>query len=52
VVQPLFARYPALIARLPHRPLGCFPTPVERVGGVDVGSARLWVKREDQSGEL
>jgi len=37
---------------LPHRPLGQFPTAIERVPGALAGGAELWVKREDQSGAL
>jgi D-cysteine desulfhydrase len=46
-VNPLYARWPALVDRLPWRPLGVFPTPVERAPafGDDV-----WVKRDDATG--
>jgi 1-aminocyclopropane-1-carboxylate deaminase/D-cysteine desulfhydrase-like pyridoxal-dependent ACC family enzyme len=44
---PLITRFPAL-ARVPCVSLGTFPTPVERVAGLD-GGAELWVKRDDLS---
>ena len=34
--HPIFSRCPALRERLPHVPLGDFPTPVERLG-IQVG---------------
>ena len=42
---------PALRGRLPHLPLGRFPTRVERVGGVLPPAVDLWVKREDDCAE-
>lgn len=45
---PLFARFPAL-AELPRAELGVFPTPVERIYGLD-GAHELWIKRDDLSG--
>lgn len=35
-----------------YRPLGLFPTPIERVYGPFLGDCELWVKREDKSGAL
>ncbi len=40
---PLGARFPALTA-LARAPLGCFPSPIERLEGV---GADLWIKRDD-----
>lgn len=47
VPLPLITRFPAL-ARVPRVSLGDFPTPVQRVAGLD-GGAELWVKRDDLS---
>lgn len=46
--NPLFAAFPAVADRVPWRPLGRFPTPVEELP-VDAGRARLFVKRDDLS---
>jgi D-cysteine desulfhydrase len=46
----LFRRRPWLREQLPHRPLGIFPTPVERVRGLIPRGVELWVKREDRAG--
>ena len=50
----LFRRYPEARHRLPHLPLGQFPTPVERLGelGEAIGVPGLWIKRDDKSGTL
>ncbi|MCD6308986.1 MAG: pyridoxal-phosphate dependent enzyme [Candidatus Latescibacteria bacterium] len=48
----LFEQYPSLHGRMPHIPLGCFPTPVQRcrrLGG-RLGVDRLFIKRDDVSG--
>jgi len=45
---PLFERFPRL-ADLPRVALGSFPTPVERIHGLD--GRELWIKRDDLSGE-
>ncbi len=49
---PLFRKFPALAARLPHVPLGLFPTPVEKVDplGSALGLDRFYMKRDDLSG--
>jgi D-cysteine desulfhydrase len=45
---PLFTRFPDLGEVIPWRPLGTFPTPVERMGDLaGPGGAALWVKRDD-----
>src|SRR4051794_31686682 len=44
-VLPLFRRFPAL-ERLPRAPLGEYPTPVERMTGIDA-AGELWLKRDD-----
>lgn len=51
-LEPLFARYPELRARVPHVALGSFPTPVEPAEalGRELGAGELWVKRDDLSG--
>lgn len=49
VPLPLLDRFPAL-ASLPRAELGNFPTPVERIAGLD-GTNDLWIKRDDLSGE-
>ena len=51
---PLFRRFPALQAKLPHVSLGLFPTPVEkadRLGGA-LGLDRFYMKRDDLSGAV
>lgn len=50
---PLFRRYPALQASLPHVSLATLPTPVESwdVLGAEAGIGALYVKRDDLSGE-
>lgn len=49
----LFERFPGLVGRLPWRPLGDFPTPVEALrtpAGMTAG--RLFVKRDDLTSRL
>ena len=48
----LFRRYPEAARRLPWLPLATLPTPVEPLALEDPGGdgARLWIKRDDQSG--
>lgn len=51
-VPPLFAAYPRLAARIPWRPLGDYPTPIEEVPPPEsgsVGGPRLFIKRDDLS---
>lgn len=51
--NPLLASFPALADRIPWRPLGRFPTPVEELPNVPgTGTARLFVKRDDLSSTL
>jgi D-cysteine desulfhydrase len=47
-------RFPVLAGRLPRRALASLPTPVHRLAalGRDAGLADLWIKRDDQTGEL
>lgn len=47
--RPLFRRFPELRSRLPFLPLGEFPTPTERLTGLQqkLGIHQLWVKRDD-----
>ena len=49
---PLFRRFPALAAKLPHVSLGLFPTPVEKADrlGLAIGLERFYLKRDDLSG--
>jgi 1-aminocyclopropane-1-carboxylate deaminase/D-cysteine desulfhydrase-like pyridoxal-dependent ACC family enzyme len=51
---PLFRKFPALGERLPHVPLGLFPTPVEKADrlGTALGLERLYMKRDDLSGAV
>ncbi len=51
---PLFRKFPALAAKLPHVPLGLFPTPVEKVDplGSALGLDRFYMKRDDLSGAV
>jgi len=46
----LFDALPSLSGRLPHLPLGRFPTRVHRLDGVLPASVELWLKRDDESG--
>ena len=48
----LFREYPLLGERLPHIPLGEFPTPVEELPrlGAALGIGNLYIKRDDLSG--
>lgn len=46
----LLATFPALADRIPWRPLGRFPTPLERIDHVLPRGATLWVKRDDLCG--
>ncbi len=46
----LFSRFPRLAERIPWRPIGTFPTPVEPLRAQEGGpSGRLFVKRDDLS---
>src|SRR5690606_5394530 len=46
----LFDTFPALADRIPWRPLGTYPTPVEELPGpTDAPEVRLFVKRDDLS---
>ncbi len=51
-MPPLFTRYPRLVQRCPYRPLGDWPTPVERLPllAERLGIGRLFIKRDDISG--
>lgn len=51
--SPLFDRFPGLADRVPWRPLGAFPTPVETMP-TPPGSrgVRLFVKRDDLASDL
>ena len=51
---PLFRKFPALAAKLPHVSLGIFPTPVEKVDqlGSALGLDRFYMKRDDLSGAV
>jgi 1-aminocyclopropane-1-carboxylate deaminase/D-cysteine desulfhydrase-like pyridoxal-dependent ACC family enzyme len=52
-VEPaLFRAFPAARGRIPWLPVGRFPTRVERVEGLLPADVELWVKREDESGDL
>jgi 1-aminocyclopropane-1-carboxylate deaminase/D-cysteine desulfhydrase-like pyridoxal-dependent ACC family enzyme len=48
----LYQAYPHLRGVLPHLRLGRFPTRVHRVEGLAPPPVELWVKRDDESGEL
>ena len=48
----LFRAHPELAQRIPWLPLGKFPTRVQRVDHLLPPSVELWVKHEDESGEL
>jgi D-cysteine desulfhydrase len=51
---PLFAAFPEIADAIPWTPLGRFPTRVQRLErlGADTGARELWIKREDESGEV
>src|SRR3954468_12671260 len=48
----LFRGFPALAQRVPWLSLGRFPTRVERVAGLVPSSVELWIKRDDESGDV
>lgn len=50
----LFEKYPPLKEKIPWIPLGMFPTPVQRLEkfGNYLKLQNLWIKRDDQSGDL
>jgi hypothetical protein len=52
--MPLFRKFPALQAKLPHVSLGLFPTPVEKADrlGAAIGLDRVYMKRDDLSGTV
>jgi len=52
--RPIFKQYPMLKGRLPHVPLGLFPTPIEKLRNLSrlIGVEELYVKRDDLSGEV
>jgi 1-aminocyclopropane-1-carboxylate deaminase/D-cysteine desulfhydrase-like pyridoxal-dependent ACC family enzyme len=52
VSEPALFRARPWLHELPHRSLGDFPTPVERVEGLLPRNVELWVKREDRSGAI
>ncbi len=47
-------RFPEIAGRLPRRPLADLPTPVHplRALGAEAGIPELWVKRDDQTGQV
>lgn len=54
-VPPLFAAHARLAARIPWRPLGDYPTPIEEIRPPDSGASvapRLFIKRDDLSSTL
>ena len=53
-LPPLFHAFPRLERRLPQIPIGCFPTPVERLRGLGAWFHRedLFIKRDDISSVL
>jgi D-cysteine desulfhydrase len=53
--QPIiFEQFKNLGKHIPWMPLGCFPTPVERLEKLEakLGLRSLWIKRDDLSGEI
>jgi 1-aminocyclopropane-1-carboxylate deaminase/D-cysteine desulfhydrase-like pyridoxal-dependent ACC family enzyme len=54
MTNPLFCAYPGLSGKLPHRDFGTYPTPIERLSGLEkeLGLSGLFVKREDMSSDL
>ena len=51
---PLFRKFPALAAKLPHVSLGLLPTPLEKADqlGSALGLDRFYMKRDDLSGAI
>lgn len=49
-MNTLFQLYPALASSIPHVSLGKFPTPID--GPFEVGPHKIWLKRDDLSGEI
>lgn len=54
MIPPLFTAFPNLERAIPYTSLGRFPTPVEHCPelATAIGVENLWVKRDDQSGNL
>jgi D-cysteine desulfhydrase len=52
-LNPLFQHFPGLEADLPHLSLADWPTPVQRLGGLEgaTGASALYLKRDDTAGE-
>jgi len=52
--RPLFARFPALIGKLPWMPLADLPSPVQKLekAGAALGVSDLWMKRDDINSKL
>lgn len=47
---PLFKKYPGLL-KLPYVSLGLFPTPTQELHGISDSGNRIFIKRDDLSGE-
>jgi 1-aminocyclopropane-1-carboxylate deaminase/D-cysteine desulfhydrase-like pyridoxal-dependent ACC family enzyme len=54
MTNPLLAAYPGLSDRIPHCDFGTYPTPVERLTGLEneLGIKRLYIKRDDKSSDV
>jgi 1-aminocyclopropane-1-carboxylate deaminase/D-cysteine desulfhydrase-like pyridoxal-dependent ACC family enzyme len=54
MANPLFTAFPSLTDKIPHRDFGTYPTPVERLTGLEkeLGIKRLFIKRDDQSSDV
>jgi 1-aminocyclopropane-1-carboxylate deaminase/D-cysteine desulfhydrase-like pyridoxal-dependent ACC family enzyme len=54
MTNPLLAAYPGLSDKLPHCDFGTYPTPVERLTGLEkeLGIKGLYIKRDDRSSNL
>lgn len=54
MVRALLSEYREMKERIPHVSLGTFPTPVERLSGLEdfLGTSPLFVKRDDRSSDV
>ena len=53
-LNPIFNAYPLLKGKIPHVSLGNYPTPVDRLTGLEkaLKTKNLFIKREDKSSDL
>ncbi|MBN2224580.1 MAG: pyridoxal-phosphate dependent enzyme [Deltaproteobacteria bacterium] len=54
MTNPLFSAFPGLSDKIPHCDFGTYPTPVERLTGLEkeLGLTNLFIKRDDKSSDV